>query len=175
MSLLKRRTDPVSERARALNAELGALERQIRQLEAQLQNAVPQGRFRSTAIPRGPTVTHANQPQNQSPPTNHEPVLESVDRAVLEMSLDNLTTPDHFNEFGVRKYDLVALLTRLNRFFRGPTSGNPKLVSYLAAGSIQGPRPLRYEKRVARNRFIALVIVLFVLLLGILWVFVRTH
>jgi len=175
MSLLKRRTDPVSERARVLNAKLGALERQIRQLEAQLQNATPQARSRSTAIPRGPTVTRANQPPNQSSQTNHEPVLESVDRAVLEMSADNLSTPDHFNEFGVRKYDLVAFVNRLKQFFRGPTAGNPKLVSYLAAGSIQGPRPLRYEKRVARNRFIALVIVLFIMLLGILSVFVRTR
>ncbi len=175
MSLLKRKPDPVSERARALNAELNELQRQIQRLESQLQNAMPQGRFRSTALPRGPTVTHTNQPPAQVQNPNHEPVLEIVDRAVLEINTENPTTPDHFNEFGVRKYDLVALVNRLKCFLRGPTASNPKLVSYLAAGSIQGPRPLRYEKRVARNRFIALVIVLFVMLLGILSVFVRTR
>ena len=44
-------------------------------------------------------------------------------------------------------------------------------MSYLAAGGIQGLRPLRYEKRVARNRFIVFVIILFLALLGTLLVF----
>ena len=43
----------------------------------------------------------------------------------------------------------------------------PKLVSYLAAGGIEGLRPLRYEKRIARYRFIALIIAVFLVLLGI--------
>jgi len=34
-------------------------------------------------------------------------------------------------------------------------------------------RPMRYEKRVARNRFIALVIFLFLMLVGIIAVFIR--
>jgi hypothetical protein len=46
-------------------------------------------------------------------------------------------------------------------------------VSYLAAGGIQGLRPLRREKRVARNRFFVLVAFLFFVLLGILIVHVR--
>ena len=76
-------------------------------------------------------------------------------------------------ELGVRKYDLPALMRRLRNHFRGPSTTNPKLVSYLAAGGIQGLRPLRYEKRVARNRFIALVAILFVILLGLIAVFFR--
>src|SRR5205085_2066261 len=47
-----------------------------------------------------------------------------------------------------------AAWRRLVGYFRGPATHNPKLVSYLAAGSIRGLRPLRYEKRVARNRFL---------------------
>ena len=39
-------------------------------------------------------------------------------------------------------------------------------MSYLAAGGIQGLRPLRYEKRKARRRFIIFASVLFLLLLG---------
>ncbi len=46
-------------------------------------------------------------------------------------------------------------------------------MSYLAAGGLQGLRPLRYEKRVARNRFIALVLLLFLILLGFFAVFVK--
>jgi hypothetical protein len=48
-------------------------------------------------------------------------------------------------------------------------------VNYLAAGGVHGLRPLRYEKRVARNRFIALVIVIVVVLLGLLPFFLRSH
>ena len=71
----------------------------------------------------------------------------------------------------MRKYDLLALLRRLRGNFRGPSTTNPKLVSYLAAGGIQGLRPLRYEKRVARNRFIFFVVILLLVLLGTLLVF----
>jgi hypothetical protein len=40
-------------------------------------------------------------------------------------------------------------------------------VNYLAAGSIQGLRPMRYEKRVARNRVLFIALVLLALLVGI--------
>jgi hypothetical protein len=101
------------------------------------------------------------------------PIFEDVDQGRLKARGDGETTPDHYNELGVRKYDLPALFQRIRNHFRGPSTTNPKLVSYLAAGGIQGLRPLRYEKRVARNRFIALVVVLFVILLGLLAAFVK--
>ena len=82
---------------------------------------------------------------------------------------------DRYNELGVRKYDLPALWHRLRNHFRRPTTTNPRLVNYLAAGGVHGLRPMRYEKRVARNRFIALVGLLFLLLLGLICVFYRTH
>jgi hypothetical protein len=56
----------------------------------------------------------------------------------------------------------------LQKHVYGPSANNPKLVNYLAAGSIQGLRPLRYEKRVARNRVIALTIIFLCVILGIL-------
>ena len=84
-------------------------------------------------------------------------------------------SPDHYNELGVRKYDLPALWSRLRNHFRGPTTSNPRLVNYLAAGGVHGLRPMRYEKRVARNRFIALVVVLFLILLGVISLFVKTR
>jgi hypothetical protein len=65
------------------------------------------------------------------------------------------------------------LFRRWRNHFRGPAASNPKLVSYLAAGGIQGLRPLRYEKRVARNRFIVFVVFLFLMLLGLVAAFFR--
>lgn len=175
MGWLKKKTDPLSERARALNAEISALEAEIRKLDTKLQ---PHGgtppRLRSTARPQTPVVTHvaASDPANDPAPV-HEPIFEPVNRHRLKARGDAGSTPSHYNELGVRKYDLAALIARIRNHFRGPSTTNPKLVSYLAAGGIQGLRPLRYEKRVARNRFIALVIVLFLVLLGIISAFLR--
>ena len=78
-------------------------------------------------------------------------------------------------ELGTRKFDWATLWQRLKNNFRGPATSNPKLVSYLAAGSIQGLRPLRYEKRVARNRFILLVAGLALALWGIIWIIARNR
>jgi hypothetical protein len=82
-------------------------------------------------------------------------------------------TPGQFNELGVRKYDLLAAWRRLQRHLQGPTSSNPKLINYLAAGSIKGLRPMRYEKRVARNRVIAMTIILVVVVWGVIAAFYR--
>jgi hypothetical protein len=82
-------------------------------------------------------------------------------------------SPGHYNELGLRKYDLHAAWSRFKSHFRGPVASNPKLVSYLAAGSIQGLRPLRYEKRVARNRFLVFVAALILALWGLIWILVH--
>ena len=104
--------------------------------------------------------------------SSHEPIFESVDKRPLTTAPEP-ATPEHYNELGVRKYDLPALWRRIRDHFRGPSTTNPKLVSYLAAGGIQGLRPLRKEKRVARNRFVLLVLALFLLLWGVFVMFLR--
>lgn len=158
MAWFKKKADPISERARALNAEIAALENRIKKYEAQAESQPSGPRMRSTALPR------ATKPA--PPPTPTAPVFEKVDTKRLMKPAESESTPEHFNEFGVRKYDLPALLRRLREHFRGPAASNPKLVSYLAAGGIQGMRPLRREKRIARNRTIALAIFLLLVLLG---------
>jgi hypothetical protein len=72
------------------------------------------------------------------------------------------------SDMGIRRDSLSSTWQRLKNHFRGPITSNPKLVNYLAAGSIQGLRPLRYERRVARNRFIVLVAILVLILWGLL-------
>jgi len=174
MALFKKKPDPLSDRARALNQEIAQLESQIKKLDSRLQKNDSQPRLRSTALPHGTTVTH--QPDSVAEEADlkpvHEPIFEEIDlNRLQDRSEPPTSTPEHFNDLGMRKYDLVALFRRWRNHFQGPSTTNPRLVSYLAAGGIQGLRPLRYEKRVARNRFIALVIVLFLTLLGITSVF----
>lgn len=165
-----KKNDPISERARALNDQIASLEAEIRRLGSELQHT-PVPRLRSTAVPHGATVARTPVPPAPAP-APPEPVFEEVKPLRTAAETD---TPDHFNELGVRKYDLPGFFDRLSRHFRRPTTSNPRLVTYLAAGGVQGLRPLRYEKRVARNRFIALAIFLFAILIGIISIFVHNR
>ena len=173
MALFKKKADPISDRARVLTAEIAALESKIRKLDSQLQQNQAHPRLRTTALPHGATVSHLPESPGRTlasstAPAAPEPVFEEVDRNRLKGRDEAAVTPEHYNDLGVRKYDLPALFTRIRNQFRGPSTTNPKLVSYLAAGGVQGLRPLRYEKRIARNRFLFFAVVLFLLFLGIL-------
>ena len=117
-------------------------------LNAQLQRA-PAPKLRSTAIPHGATIARVHEPSPPPPPPVQEPVFEEVKPL---SDTEETATPDQFNDLGVRKYDLPALFNRIRNHFRRPTTNNPRLVAYLAAGGVHGLRPMRYEKRVARNR-----------------------
>ena len=173
----RKKNDPISDRARDLNDEIAQLEHQIKKLDERLQRDQERPRLRSTALPHGGTTL--NHPPPEAPPVPvpapkiDEPIFEEVDLVRLQAEQESVNTKEHYNDLGVRKYDLPALLRNFKQHFRGPAASNPRLVSYLAAGGLQGLRPLRYEKRVARNRVIALVVVLFFTLLGIALVFWR--
>ena len=158
--------DPLSDRARALNHQIAALEAEIKKLDDQIQHT-PTPRLRSTVLPHAGGAAGA-----PKPPPVHEPVFEEIKSLPTE---DEADTTDQFNELGVRKYDLPALLNRLRRYFSRPPAPNTRLVTYLAAGGVRGLRPLRYEKRVARRRFIVFAAALFLLLLGTILVYLHSH
>jgi cell division protein FtsB len=173
MGWFHKKTDPLSQRARALTQEIAALEAQIKQLDSRAATAPPAPRLRSTALPHGAsTVMHS--PAGAPPPAPAEPIFEEVSQKRLKAKTDPGAASDHFNDLGVRKYDLAAFFRRLKHQFRGQPTSNPKLVNYLAAGSIQGLRPMRYEKRVERRRFLIIVGIVLLALLG-LWVALRPH
>lgn len=186
MGLFKKKVDPISERARALNDQIAELESQIAKLSDKLQTEAEQPpsppepekppessspaqplpgmpRLRSTAFPHSQVVVHSG---------NADPVFEEVPNNPFKGN-GNEEPPEPENDIGVRKGTLAEMWQRMQNNLRGPPASNPKLVSYLAAGSIQGLRPLRYEKRVARNRFIALVILLIAVLWGLLAFFLK--
>ena len=159
----KKKADPISERSRVLSEEIAALEAQIKALDDQMQRPQPQPRLRPAALPHQTIGATAL-------PRIREPVFEEVDHDRVKAEPGPETTPAHYNELGIRKFDLVAAWRSMWEHVHGPSANNPKLVNYLAAGSIQGLRPLRYEKRVARNRVMALTAILIVVLCGILYV-----
>jgi hypothetical protein len=171
MGLFRKKADPITDRARELNAKISALEAKIKRLNQQVQAG--QGpRLRSTVYPSGPGAP-GKSPAAAAPAAS-EPIFEEVSK--LTEPSEPPATPQHFNELGVRKFDLLAAWQRFKKQFAGRPVSNPKLINYLAAGSIQGLRPLRYEKRVARNRFFLLAGLVGLLFLGFfLWLFAHRH
>jgi len=164
MGVFKKNPDPITDRSRELNAKISALEAKIHKLNQELQ---PQAgpRWRSTAYPKDTTAA----PQaSVVPPRSNEPIFEKVDQNQLKAPAEPPAAAQNLNELGVRKHNLSSLWERIKKEFQSPPVANPKLVNYLAAGSIQGLRPLRFEKRVQRNRFVVLLVVLLLATLGIL-------
>jgi hypothetical protein len=171
MGFAKKKPDPISEKERVLNAQIAALTAEIKKLDSEATKpSVP--KYRSTALPRGETIVR---PAEKIPPTAPAgPVFEEVSSAKINGGLEP-GSPEIYNELGVRKYDLPALWHRIRNHFRGPSTSNPRLVNYLAAGGVHGLRPLRYEKRIARNRFLWLVLIVSVVLFGLFYVLLPKH
>jgi outer membrane murein-binding lipoprotein Lpp len=162
MHLFKKKPDPISDRAKALNAEIAALEAQIKKLAASVQ---PPSQPRLSARLTSSHLARANP---------REPIFEEIDRERLIDPSDSTSRPAKEENLGVHRFSMAAAWQRLLNYFRTPPPANPKLLNYLAAGSIQGLRPLRYEKRIARYRLIFLCICL----LFVLWIIVewfRSH
>ncbi len=78
MAWPKRKTDPLSARARVLKREIAHVQDEIKRLDALLQrNPQTQPRLRSTALPHGNTLSHtpAAPPPAQATPAQ-EPIFE---------------------------------------------------------------------------------------------------
>ncbi len=169
MNWFRRKADPISDRARALSSEIEALEAQIRQYELTLHENVPHEEPVASPFARAATAGARLHPRAVG--SRHEPDLEDMAQARLTVQETEAGAP--VNDLDLRKYDLLGAFKRAKEHLRPATTSNPKLVNYLAAGGIQGLRPLRYEKRIARNRFLLLFGIFFLVLLGILSVFLR--
>ena len=112
MAWFKKKPDPISDRARALNDEIAQLEAEIKRLDSRAQQDQSQPRLRPAAVPHGTDVPHALPAPGQAPAV-HEPIFEEVQQHWLKGREETATTPDHYNDLGVRKYDLPAFLRRV--------------------------------------------------------------
>ncbi len=169
MGLFRKKADPISERAKALQQEIAALESQIQKLSVQVEQ-----RDVLAELDASPLHDEVSVLTSTKSTAVAEPVFEEME-PVVKLQPEPIVAPQIYNEHGVRKFDLPGALRRLQGSVRGQTPTNPKLVTFLAAGSIKGLQPLRYEKRVARNRFIFLSVFLLLILWGVLTVFLRQH
>jgi hypothetical protein len=168
---LKKKPDPISDKAKSLNHRIAELEGEIKQLSATLSQTPSPPRMRSSVYPHGTPADNAR--RAAGPGEAPSIFFEKVDHERIHKETPEGSTSGHFNELGVRKFDLQALWRRFRQHFQGPSPSNPKLVHLMAAGTVQGLRPLRVEKRIARRRFLLLVGVLLVLLWGLAGLFFR--
>ncbi len=168
MRFFRKKPDPIAESERQLNARIEALQGELRQLNERLSAPPPASR------PGSPTAQSASS-AGRLPAGLREPRFEAIDHLGVQGAPDRDSTPDHFNQLGVRKYDPLTTFRKWLSQLRGTPTSNPKLVNYLAAGSIHGLRPLRYEKRVARNRFLALLAFFVAILWGLIYIYMKNR
>jgi hypothetical protein len=179
MGWLAKRKDPLAVRSQALRTQIQHLEAQIRDLSEPEANSHTKTQF--TPLSGRPTVPAGAVAGGRGslpggPPSRPKPPSEQVFEKVDHQRLQNPPEAGNhglYNELGVRKYDLPGAWQRLRSLFSGADAQNPAFIKLLAAGNIQGLRPLRYEKRVARRRFIVFVILLFLALWAIISMFLR--
>ena len=151
--------DPFEARSRELADQIRKLEKQIDQLAHTPPPAPAPTRSRSPSRPV---------PPNPSPaPTRTPQSLPPAPAPSLPLASPTTEADGRINPQGLRKFDLSSVWRRIQVHFQGPNTNNPRMVQYLAAGSVHGLRPLRYEKRVARNRFIGLFLLLVLILFGL--------
>lgn len=165
MGLFKKKADPISERSRELKDQIAALESKIQKLSSQIGQ--------TSGLPSAAVFTTTDDLTPLPQVSSGEPIFEESQRSRLQLEGEPMIAEEHYNEMGVRKFDLPGLIRRIQNHFRPKPVSNPRLLTYLAAGTVQGLRPLRYEKRVARNRFIVLASIFLVILWGLLAIFLR--
>lgn len=165
MGWFKRKADPLQTRARDLNAQIAELEARIQRLSSHLPppqsspGPVTPISARTKAAAAAPSAGAS--PRAERDPSPSRPAAAvAMPRPAPRPSVvapEPAAHPELYNELGVRKFDLAGAWRRWMSWWRPPPPSNPHLVKYLAYGGLREPVALRFEKRVARNRFLMLV------------------
>lgn len=169
MGWFRKKPTPPSNRTRALQAEIEQIEAQIKLLAERAAQAPSP---RSTSPVASPQPAQAPAASSARPSLPREQVFERVDHQRLSVPPE-AANKALYNELGVRRYDLAGAWQRWLGHFRSQPNQHQTFVRLLAAGNIQGLRPLRYEKHVARRRFIVLALVFCAILYGVIYMFVH--
>ena len=148
MGWFSKTNDPMQARQRTLEREISRLQKRITYLSAQ-----------------PPPQVKLNQRQ---PSPSVRGVL--ADRPIPTPAPRPSSLPSggfHSSSAPLDRYNLVEAWARWKTKF-GPRPRTPSgLVTLMAAGSVHGLRPLRYERKIARRRFLLSLSFLLLILYGI--------
>ncbi|MGC8743446.1 MAG: hypothetical protein ACP5T0_06175 [Verrucomicrobiia bacterium] len=137
----KKSNDPLSERLKQINSEIADIDARIKELKG----------FK----PKPPALLRQTKAMDERLTIiDEKPKIKPKEEVHL--------TPEHFNEFGVKKFDLLGKLNKQ------PQDLDEKkiLTKKLIASSLQGPPALRRERRIKRNRLILYTIIIALFLYG---------
>jgi hypothetical protein len=168
MGLFRKKADPLAQRAQPLNRRIAELEAEIAKLNQTLTPNTDQQLGSASAHPFRNSATSPTQA------IAAEPVFEQMPARPLDPRPPDSPGREAM-EMGLKRPNWSQWIRRFKGRLVDPPPANEKLINYLAAGGLQGLRPLRYERRVARNRIIFVCVVLGLLLWGILVVFWQTR
>lgn len=178
MAFFRRRKDPLEARAQELAGKIKRLERELREAGRPAIAAStprPAGAASRSGLAGSPVSPAENGPPSRTrAPGEPLPRIpgpatprSGAGRAAGEAAPDPLLSP-----VGARKFDLPAAWRRWIGRFTSHSMETASAARYRTSNSIHGLRPLRYEKRVARNRFIGLFVLLVLVLTGLARVYV---
>jgi cell division septum initiation protein DivIVA len=155
MGWFTRKPDPMTARARELTREIAELETQIDHLNDAAQSS---DRHQiQTVLEATPALP---------PDPVFRPGVDLPGTLPAEAARD---CPGLFNDQGLRKFDLAGWWRRVKQRTPLPApTPSENIVTFIASGKNHGYTSLRKERRVARNRFIILTLVLLAMLWSIL-------
>lgn len=184
MAWFKKKQSPVERRLDELNQQIAELEAQLRreqEEEAQraadesaspqhnghepashVPDAAPENksrpRFRTTVTPKNATPIHGIEPHEVD-------FFARRDRSVDFSHGPGKTPPaskDNPNQHTASNGSTSGILDAIAALFRRPKPqrSQERLASFLTTGSFQTLKPLKYERRVARNRLIIIVLII---------------
>ncbi len=168
MGFFRKKADPLAQRAQSLNRRIAELEAEIARLSRT-----------AAGNPRRPPATEASPPSSpEHKPGSAAPRPEPAFERIPNRPHDPRPPAPPAEEaahLGLKRAFWWQRWRRWKGNFVDAPPANAKLVNYLAVGGIQGLRPLRYEKRIARNRILFVCVVLGLMLWGVLVMFWHTR
>jgi len=159
MGWFTRPKDPMSARQAELDREIQAIQRRISDLSAR---PLPQARPKPSAPP---SVRPA--PQNLATPGSWQNFESSAARPTPAPAPVSVAGPRTGPAVPADRFNLVEVWQRWMQRLGGQPRRPSGLVNLMAAGSVHGLRPLRYERKIARRRFLLSLGLLLLLLYGI--------
>jgi hypothetical protein len=151
--------DPMSARQAELDREIQAIQRRISDLSAR---PLPEAR------PKPPTPASVRSAPSLPPaPASWQNFESSSARPTPAPAPVSVSGPRTGPTVPADRFNLVEVWQRWMQRLGGHPRRPSGLVHLMAAGSVHGLRPLRYERKIARRRFLLSLGLLLLLLYGI--------
>lgn len=151
--------DPMSARQAELDREIQAIQRRISDLSAR---PLPQARPTPP-----PSSSSRSAPSIQSTSSSWSTFEASSVRPTPAPAPISVAGPRTGPAVPADRFNLVEVWQRWMQRLGGQPRRPSGLVNLMAAGSVHGLRPLRYERKIARRRFLLSLGLLLLLLYGI--------